>query len=682
MATRLKITDLDFDTIKTNLKTFLNQQSEFSDYDFDGSSLSVLIDLLAYNTHYNAYYLNMIANESFLDTALLRDSVVSHAKILNYVPASKNAPIATVNIVIETDNTTLDTYTLNRGTKFTSELIDDTVYNFVNVENYTVTKSNTKYILENVDLYEGVINSYIFDLDISSNPKQIFVLPDSDIDTRTLKVSVRPSKTSSIYTNYLLATDVLDYDSSSKVFYLQEGKNDKFEIYFGDDYISKKLDDGSEITVSYLVTNGDLANKANNFVNSQSLGGSPTWTVTTTTVNAASGGSEKESVDSIKFSAPKRYSTQNRLVTAKDYASYLKSNYPGIQSISVWGGDEQTPVVYNKTFISIKMKGGYYLSETEKTRIIDNIIKPKAVITTEAEIIDPEYLYILVIGNVQYDASKTNESKNKLFDKVKDTINNYNSTNLETFNSRYIQSRLQDEIDNTDTSFIGSVISTKVQKRIEPKLNQLTQYTVDFGIEIKRGSINDNFVSSYFNILDPQGVQREVRFEEIPYSATGVEVIQLINPGYGYKQTPEINIIGDGTGATARAVIKNGSIDRIEVINPGINYTKAKVVITSETGYSGSAIVDLQASRGRVRLVYYNENSDAIVLDSNAGIIYYTKGLIELTKSVNILSTSDSDGIIRFTAFAQDSIINSKRNLIVLIDPDSSDSVSIDLKAI
>lgn len=678
MTTRLKVTDLDFNTIKTNLKAFLKQQSEFTDYDFDGSGLSVLIDLLAYNTHYNSYYLNMIANESFLDTALLRDSVVSHAKLLNYTPASKNAPIATVNITIETSDSTLNSFTMPRGTSFSSELIGEFVYNFVTVENYTVTKSNTKYIFENVELYEGSINNYVFDLDLNSNPSQIFTLPDENIDTRTIKVSVRPDKTKSTSYTYLLATDVLDLNSSSQVFYLQEGKNQKYEIYFGDNYLSKKLDDGSEITVSYLVTNGESANKANNFVNIQPIGFYTNITITS--INPASGGSEKESVDSIKFSAPKRFATQNRLVTAKDYAAYIKSNYPGIQSISVWGGEEQTPVVYNKTFISIKLKGGYYLSEIEKDRILNSIVKPKAILTTEAEIIDPDYLYILVSGTVKYDSSKTNQTTQDLLQTITNTIQNYNTNNLETFDSRYIQSRLQDDIDNSDPSFIGSVLRTKIQKRIEPTLNSLKKYTVDFGVEMNRGSLNDNMVSSYFNVLDVQGIQRTVRFEEIPYSSTGVEIIELVNPGYGYTQTPTVTITGDGTGATAKAYLKNGSISKIEITNPGINYTRAKIEITGN-GYSASAIANLEGSKGRVRLVYYNENSEAVVLNSNVGVIYYNKGLIELN-SVEILSSAEDDGILRFTAYANDTIINSKRNTIILIDSTSSDSISVELKAL
>jgi len=676
MASRLKVTDLDFDTIKTNLKQFLNQQEEFSDYNFDGSSLSILIDLLAYNTHYNAYYLNMIANESFLDTALLRDSVVSHAKLLAYTPASKNAPIALVNIDVETGTTEIDTFTIPRGTKFSSEIIGDFNYNFVTIENYTVTKSNTKYMFENVELYEGILNVINFTQNNLANPNQIFVIPDISVDTRTIKVSVKENQASSTTDTYILSKDILDLNSSSKAFFLQEGRNGFYEIFFGDDFISKKLPDGAIITVSYLVTNGTAANKANSFVALQSIGGYTDILVTTT--SSASGGSEKESVQSIKFSAPQRYATQNRLVTANDYSSYLKSVYPGIQSISVWGGEEQTPVVYNKTFISLKLKDGYFISELEKKRIVEEIIRPKAIITTEAEILEPDYLYILVNGKVKYDPSKTNLSSNDLKNKVISTVNLYNDNYLETFNSRYVQSRLQDDIDNSDPSFIGSVIETKMQKRVFVTLNEYKQYTVDFGVELVRGGLFNKLISKGFDIFDSQGVRRTVLIEEIPYSFSGIESIQILNPGFGYKSAPTVTISGDGTGAKAKAIIKNGLLSEIIVTNRGRNYTSASVTLTGGDGVSGSATAITQGNIGKVRVVYYDTDSTARVVIPDAGTIYYQKGLLEL-KELFILSLSDLGEQLRFTAYANDNVISSKRNLIVLIDPSASDSITVEL---
>ena len=359
MADRLRVTELDFDTIKTNLRTFLNQQSEFTDYDFEGSGLSVLLDVLAYNTHYNGYYLNMVANESFMDTALLRDSVVSHAKSLGYVPYSMRAPIATINFLVTAATSTAGTLTIPSGYSFLSNQIDSKVYNFVVLEDTTVTKANSSYYFENLDIYEGQLITYSFTHNQATNPKQVFTLPDSNIDTTTIKVTVSPSSISTAVTVYNLVTDILDVDSTSAVYYLQESKNGQYQIYFGNDIVGKSIPDGGIISVRYLLTNGTTANKANNFVAALTLTDSLAATLTNftiTPVSAASGGAERESVDDIKFGAAAQFTTQNRLITTKDYESYLKRNYPSIDSISVWGGEEEVPPVYGKVFVSLKPK--------------------------------------------------------------------------------------------------------------------------------------------------------------------------------------------------------------------------------------------------------------------------------------------------------------------------------------
>ena len=263
---RLNITDLDFDQIKLNLKTYLQQQTEFQDYDFEGSGLSVLLDILAYNTHYNAYYLNMVANESFLDTALLRDSIVSHAKTLGYVPYSTTASKATVNVTVDSANSTPGTLTITKGTSFSSGLIDGVSYNFVVLNDVSVTKSDTNFYFENLEIYEGVLVNYDYTHSQTSNPKSVFVLPDKNIDTSTITVSVRPNSGNSTSQLYSKSTDILDVTSESTVYFLQEGKNTKYQIYFGDGVLGKALDDGAIVSVSYLVTKGSAANKANSFV--------------------------------------------------------------------------------------------------------------------------------------------------------------------------------------------------------------------------------------------------------------------------------------------------------------------------------------------------------------------------------------------------------------------------------
>jgi hypothetical protein len=301
MTERLTVTELDFDAIKTNLKNFLRGQSEFQDYDFEGSSLNVLLDILAYNTHYNAFYLNMVANEAFLDTALLRESVVSHAKSLGYTPKSTSAAKAIIDLTVESSSTLPEKLTLPRGYVFRSNLIDNRSYPFVTLEDTIVTKSGTQFVFENLEIYEGQLVNFVFNHSELDNPKQIFTIEDENVDTSTITVTVRPNASNTSTAVYNRVTDILDVDSESEVFFLQETTNRKFQIYFGNNVVGKKLEDGSIVEVSYLVSSGTEPNGANGFTPSQSITGFGTFFVDV--INVASGGADRESVDSIKFSS-------------------------------------------------------------------------------------------------------------------------------------------------------------------------------------------------------------------------------------------------------------------------------------------------------------------------------------------------------------------------------------------
>jgi hypothetical protein len=560
MATnRLVLSELDFDSIKQNLKDYLKQQSEFTDYDFDGSGLSVLLDVLAYNTHYNAYYLNMVANESFLDTAILRESVVSHAKTLGYTPFSTRSARAICNVTVGTTSTSSGTLTIPRGFTFLSETLNNTTYNFIVLDDVTVTKSNTSYYFENLNLFEGQYNSIQFVQDNASNPKQVFTLPDANIDTTTLKVTVRPSTSNTEISTYNKVTDILDISSSSEVYFLQEARNGKFQIYFGDGVVGKKLGDGSVITMSYLISSGADPNGVAGFVASTSLSGLTDFTVNV--VSAAAGGSDRESVDSIKSSATSQFATQNRLVTFKDYETYISQNYPSLDSISVWGGEDETPPVYGKVYISIKPKSNYYISEAEKQRIIDDIITPKSIVAVQSEIVDPEYLYLLVNSYVKYDSRKTVLSEDALKTSIRNAIINYRDINLNKFGATFVLSKMQDDVDGTSlNSIIGSEVTVRLQKRFLPSLNTNKSYIIAFNSPLHRGTISNRLTSSTFNVLDSDGVERTVIFEEVSQAYSGISSISVTNSGSGYTQSPTVTITGDGTGATAEAVIVNGKI--------------------------------------------------------------------------------------------------------------------------
>lgn len=672
-TTKLNITELDFDTIKSNLKTYLKSQKEFQDYDFDGSGLSVLLDVLAYNTHYNAYYLNMVANESFLDTAILRDSVVSHAKTLGYIPYSRKAARAVINIDANASLYYLDTLTLPRGFSFRSEVYDNTTYNFCLLDDITITKANNNFYFENVEIYEGNINSIQFTYDEVNNPNAVFILPDKNIDTDTIRVRVQNNNEFEIFT---LAKNITLLDSISSVYFLEEGSNEKYSIYFGNNVLGKKLQNGAIINVSYLITSGVSGNKLQNFVALDQIGSLNNFVITT--ISEASGGAEKETINNIKLAAPSQYSSQNRLVTINDYETYLKTNYPSIESLSVWGGEDNNPKVYGKVFISIKPLNDYYLSETEKERIINEIIKPVSIINILPVILDPEYLFVNIIANVRYNPTKTLLSQEELKTIIRNKIIQYDSENLQQFKSSILISRLQEMIDSSDYSIIGNDVTLKVQKRFEPILNTLYNYTLNFNIPLKTGTITNKLLSTEFDVYDSSNVIRTVLLEEVLNSQTGLASISIIDPGTNYTSTPIVTITGDGTGATAEAVIVNGRVSKINITNTGINYTKATVTITGGGGYGATAMAFVNYRMGELRTVYFNELSEKIVVNDKIGTINYDNGIMKIN-NLNILRIADGTSEIKVTIEPDSGMLESTRNVILTID---QSSIQINLKSV
>jgi hypothetical protein len=685
MADRLRVTELDFDTIKNNLKNFLNQQSEFTDYDFEGSGLSVLLDLLAYNTHYNAYYLNMVANESFLDTALLRDSVVSHAKTLGYIPYSQKAPVARINLTVQSSNNDQGSLTVPAGFSFLSNQIDNTAYNFVVLEDTIVTKVDGQYLFENLDIYEGQLLNYIFTHNQATNPKQIFTLPDANIDTTTIRVSSTPSSGNTELTVYQRVTDVLDVQSDSEVFYLQESRGGKFQIYFGNDIVGKKLPDGAIVSVTYLVTNGVAANKANDFIATSSLVDTNAESMnnfTITPISVASGGSDRESIDQIKFGSAAQFTTQNRLVTFNDYESFLRKNYPAIDSISVWGGEDEVPPIYGKVFISIKPKANFFLTSVEKQRIVDEIIRPKSIVSIDAQIRDPEFLYVLIDSYVEYDRNKTTLSSDALRNLIRNAILIYNSTSLSKFGSIFVLSKLQDAIDNVSLNAIrGSESTIKIQKRFRPDLTAGKTYTINFDAELYRGTINDRLTSNEFEVVDRFGIRRTAQIEEVSQSFTGISEIRVSNPGIGYTSVPTVTITGDGVGATATARVVNGRIESITVTNRGVDYTRAIITITGGGGFSASAVAVLDSRFGTVRTFYYDEFARKQIVNPEAGTIDYTSGTVILD-NFRVFSVKAPDGLIRLTVRSEKGILSSSRNTIITIDAEDPAAISTELVAV
>ena len=678
MANRLRVTELDFDQIKNNLRTFLKQQSQFQDYDFEGAGLNILLDLLAYNTHYNAYYLNMVVNESFLDTAILRDSVVSHAKMLNYVPFSYTSPKAIINVTIDSGTTTPEEVTIPKGYIFLSNPIDGTSYSFVTLNQYTATKSGTSFFFENVDVYEGQLATFNYTYTEIDNPKGIFIINDTNIDTKSISITVQPNSSNTASSIYSKVDDILDVTSESEVFFLQEGRNGNYEVYFGDGVVGKKLPDGSIVSIQYLITKGDIANGADAFIGSQLIGTYSDFTITVADV--AAGGAINESVDSIKFSAAAQYATQNRLVTVKDYESYIKSKYPSVDSLSVWGGEDNIPKVFGKVYIALKPKTNYFISETEKQRIIDEIINPKAIVSVQAEIRDPQFLYILLENSVQYNAKKTALDEQTIKNNIKQAILLYKTTNLDKFNSTFIQSKLQEIIDATNgNSIVGSETNVRVQKRFQPKLNESASYRIEYNVPLFRGTTVNKLTSTPFTVNDITGVSRVAFFEETPQSFTGISEIQVTNSGAGYITEPTVTISGDGTGATARAIIVNGKIQRIDVVNRGVDYTRAIITISGGSGFGSEAVAVIDGRTGTLRTIYFDSLAQRQIINSNVGTIDYDNGIITIN-SINFLTVDSDDGLVRLTIQSDKGIIQSTRDTIVTIDADDPVSILTELE--
>lgn len=684
MANRLQITELDFDQIKNNLKAFLQQQDMFTDYDFTGSGLNILLDILAFNTHYQAYYLNMIANEAFLDTALLRDSVVSHAKALGYTPQSKKSSSAIINFQVDSTNNNIGKLTIPRGYSFLSNQIDGKSYNFIVLEDTTVTKANTIYLFENLSINEGQLSNYSYVHNQASNPKQIFDIPDENVDIDTLVVSVSPAQGNTDITYYNKALDLTDITATSEVYFVQEARNGKFQIYFGNDVIGKAIPDGGVVYINYLITNNYNANKANNFIGTSVFVDSLSETLTNLTVipiSAAKGGLGNETVDSIKYSAPLAYASQNRLVTYKDYELIIRKNYPNIDSISVWGGEDEFPPVYGKVFISLKPSDNYYISETEKDNIIANIISPKSMVTVKTEIRDPDFLYILVDVAVQYDPKRTLNTTDTIKLLIVNAINTYNTTYLNKFEAKFVQSKLEETINGIDlNSIIGCKSIIKVQKKIDPTLNITNNYEIDLSVALAQKSSVSKLTSSEFYVYDSNNNLCKVIIEEVPNSSTGINSISIINSGIGYT-SPTVTINGDGIGAKASATVSNGRIEKINILSPGIDYNKSTITITDSTGYGASAVPVLNTKIGILRTVYYNNLGERIIVNSNIGTIDYSTGSIIL-KDIKIISVDTIDGLLKIECPIQVGIIQTVRNSILTIDNTDISSITINLETV
>jgi len=389
-SNKLQVSDFDFDDIKANLKSFLQDQSEFQDYDFEGSGFAVLLDLLAYNTHYLGFNANMLANEMYLDSADIRKNIVSLAKMLGYTPTSPKSPTATIDILMNNIPTTVATITMAKGTAFTTT-VDGESYQFVTNATHTLTPVSGVYKFSSIPIYEGTLVTFKYTVD-STDVDQRFIVPSVSADTTTLKVSVQNSASDTTTSVYALASGVTSLTSTSKVYFAQEMEDGKFEVYFGDGVLGTKLTDGNIVILEYIVSNKDEANGASTFTLSGNIGGYSD--VTLTTVSSAQGGAEAQTKESIRYNAPLQYSAQDRAVTTGDYETIVQSLYPNAQSVSAWGGEDDETPVYGVVKIAIKAASGSTLTNTTKTNLVTQL-KKYNVASVRPEIVDPETTSII-----------------------------------------------------------------------------------------------------------------------------------------------------------------------------------------------------------------------------------------------------------------------------------------------
>ena len=472
-ATKLEISELDFDDVKANLKLFLNQQTEFQDYDFEGSGMAILLDLLAYNTHYLGFNANMLANEMFIDSADIRASLVSLAKQVGYTPTSVRAATASLNVTV--NDATSATLTITEGTKFQTT-VDGTTYDFVVREDTTISPTAGVYTFSNLDIIEGTITTFKYTAD-SADADQRFIIPSEFADTSTLTVNVQTSSTDTSSTTYTLATGYKTLTSTSTNYFLQEVEDGKFEVYFGDGVTGKALTDGNIVILQYVVTNVEAANGASSFTLSGTIGGFSDVSITTSS-NAANG-AIAETKESIRFNAPKQYTAQDRAVTIEDYKSLTKSIYANTQSVSAWGGEDHSTPIYGRVYISIKAKSGTNLTTATKDSIVASL-KNYAIGSVTPVIIDPETTSLLLTSTVKYDKSKTTLTATQLKTNINTILTTYDTDTLNQFDGVFRYSKVSNLIDDVDTSILSNITTLKLRKSFTPTIGSSTLYTISY----------------------------------------------------------------------------------------------------------------------------------------------------------------------------------------------------------
>lgn len=616
MAQR-RLTELDFEGIKSNLKTFLQAQDQYDDYDFEASGLNVLIDLLAYNTQYNAFLAHMTANEAFLDSAVSRDSVASIAKTMGYTARSARASRATINLDIVPPSTyTSGTFTLSKRKAFTTTL-DGKTFKFFPIKDYTVNKTQENgvsgFYFDDIVIAEGsfVDNSEIVTTGNESGP---VIMANPDVDTTTVTVSVQDSITDTDSTAFTFSDNILDVTSTSNIFYIEESVNGNYEVRFGDGVLGKKLDVGNIVRLEYLACQGASANGATTFTAPSNLTGTGE-TVTLTVTAPSAGGAAQESVDSIRFNAPRFNATKNRAVTVNDYKALILSANPNVKSVAVWGGEDNDPRIYGKVFISLQPKDGVIISQDDKDSLNRETIQPRQPVAIQAEFVDPEFTYLGLVATVTFDAKKTTLTEGALKQLVDDEVENYLDTELNALDKNFFYSVLTSRIVGLSSSFIAANLELKLTKRVVPTKDKEVKYIFQFNNKTQPRSVTSNFFTTTIN-----SAEYEVYIQDVPSDT-------VIAPNYNGSgtivlKTADKNIIVDSDA---------GSID----------YDTGKIILNNLNvkSISGSSVTDLRVS------TQPHESAKDVkteILTRQSVELTNESGAVEAKPSKNIIITKDT----------------------------------------
>ena len=622
-----KFTNLDFDQIKTSIKDYLRANSKFTDFDFDGSNFSILIDTLAYNTYITAFNSNMVVNESFLDSATVRENVVSLARNIGYVPSSRTSAKATVSFDVGVDSSqNTPTLTLQAGLLCVGS-VNDTSYTFSIPNNISTNVVNNIASFKDIEIYQGTFLTKQFIVDGSLD--QRFILNNPFIDTSTIFVYVKGINDSGLGVQYSLVENILQVDSTSKIYLLQEVQDEKYELLFGDGKIGKKLENNALITVNYIVTNGEEGNGASSFSfagtirNASNVIVDP-GTVIVSTNQASQNGAEIESINSIKYFAPRIYSAQYRAVTSRDYEAIIKKIYPDTESVSVIGGEELNPPEFGTVLIAIKPKNGTFVSDFNKQQI-KNKLKQYSISGINQKIIDLKLLYVEIDSSVYYNYSQVSAVESLRTKIIKSLTEYSNSIDLNTFGGRFKYSKVLQIIDNTDTSITSNITRVKIRRDLAVSINQFAQYELCFGNKFHINPLGFNIKSTGFKV---SGVEETVYLTDVPKP--------------------------DGSGKGIVSIVRNLSdgSTKIVVQSAGVvDYTKGEININTINIISTSKpdnIIEIQA---------FPESNDVVGLTDLYLNFSISKSAINMVRDV--ISSGDE---ISGTVFSRDYYTSSYSN--------------------